>query len=85
MPIDDGKWRNNIELIDFGFIQDGTEVGGGFLIKNVSNQILVNSQYYITIYDADAVTLTSSGLARRWAILQVRFSSLSSQSHPRLM
>jgi len=53
MPIDDGKWRNNIELTNFGFIQDGTEVGGGFLIKNVSNQILVNSQYYITIYDAD--------------------------------
>lgn len=53
MPIEDGKWRNNIGLIDFGFVQDETEVGGGFLIKNVSDQILTNSQYYITIYDAD--------------------------------
>ncbi len=53
MPIDDGKWRNNIELIDFGFVQNETEVGGGFLIKNISDQILTNSQYYITIYDAD--------------------------------
>ena len=50
---EDGDWWNNIQVNDFGFVQDGDEIGGGFLIKNITDQILKDSQYYVTVYEVD--------------------------------
>lgn len=48
-----GDWENNLQLVDFGFVQDGDEVGGGFLVKNITDQLLIDSEYYVTVYEAD--------------------------------
>ncbi|MCJ7696265.1 MAG: hypothetical protein MUO40_12700, partial [Anaerolineaceae bacterium] len=50
---EDGDWWNNIEVIDYGFVQNEYEVGGGMLVKNISDTLHEDSQYYLTVYDAD--------------------------------
>jgi hypothetical protein len=59
---EDGDWRNNLKVMDFGFIQDDIQVGGGFLVKNVTDRIIENSRYVLTIYEADGtISNVSSG------------------------
>ena len=50
---EDGDWWNNLEVIDFGFVQDGTEVGGGMILKNLTDKLIKDTEFYLTIYDAD--------------------------------
>jgi len=50
---EDGDWWNNLEIIDFGFVQDGTEVGGGVILKNLTDKLIKDTQFYMTIYDVD--------------------------------
>lgn len=50
---EDGDWRNNLKVLDFGFVQDAWQVGGGFLVKNITDQVIMGSQYLITVYEAD--------------------------------
>lgn len=59
---EDGDWWFNLEVIDFGFVQDGTEVGGGVILKNLTDELIMDTQFYLTIYDADGyVCGTDSG------------------------
>jgi len=50
---EDGDWWNNIEVIDYGFVQNDYEVGGGMLVKNITDTLHEDSQFYVTVYDAN--------------------------------
>lgn len=59
---EDGNWRNNLKIMDFGFVQNDLQVGGGFLLKNLTDQVIENSRYTITIYESDgSVSNVDSG------------------------
>ena len=48
-----GDWWNNIEVVKFGFVLNGNEVGGGAIVKNVTDRLIEDTQFYLTIYDKD--------------------------------
>ncbi len=48
-----GDWWNNIEVVKFGFVLNGDEVGGGAIVKNVTDRLIEDTQFYLTIYDKD--------------------------------
>ena len=50
---EDGDWWGNLDVIDFGFVQDGTEVGGGVLLKNLTDKLIKDTEFYMTIYDVE--------------------------------
>lgn len=50
---EDGDWWNNLDVIDFGFVQDGTEVGGGVILKNLTDKLIKDTEFYMTIYDVE--------------------------------
>lgn len=50
---EDGDWRNNLKIQDYGFVQDSLQVGGGFLVQNITDKVIKDSQYLVTVYEAD--------------------------------
>lgn len=50
---EDGDWRNNLKVEDIGFVQDNIVVGGGFLVRNITDQVIKNSRYQVTLYEED--------------------------------
>lgn len=50
---EDGDWWNNIEVGEWGFVQNGTEIGGGAFLTNVTDKLLKDTQYMLTVYDPD--------------------------------
>jgi hypothetical protein len=58
MTIDDdtSALHQNLEIVDSNYIRYQSEMGGGFIIKNVGNQVINRFDTYLTFYDQDGST-----------------------------
>lgn len=75
--LEGGDWWNNIQVVDWEFISTDTgEVGGGMLLENITDQVIKDTQYNVTVFnEAGEVCEARSGyIDLLWPGKQVGFS-----------